>query len=449
MIPIRQSRSWSSQFVSDIIISIYIITFEWKNKVYRTLRERIRGIKQRRVIFDDEEIAILNIRNSTMFSNLPLAIIFLIAHNAAAQESCHTPSKKPGICINLKNCSALFDILIREKPLSESSLNLLRKSQCGFEGKDPKVCCEFQGTTITETPTRVPEPPSFIPNPPDLTNHINLRLLDLHSCGPITEQKIFGGNKTGVLQYPWMALIAFRTGSPTPEFRCGGSIINKRYILTAAHCVTELPTGFTVIGARVGDHDTSKERDCDYDKNGLEIVCAERYQDFGVESIHYHPMYTRTKLQNDIALIRLDNDIDFRPANARPICLPLSPATKITQKKVTVTGWGITENRTASNVLLQVRLSIVPNEECAATYKNFAQVEYKQMCAGGKNGMDSCLGDSGGPLQSVTLYNEKDARFVQFGIVSFGLKICGTEGYPGVYTRVAYFTDWILNTIKD
>lgn len=70
------------------------------------------------------------------------------------------------------------------------------------------------------------------------------------------------------------------------------------------------------------------------DKNGLEIVCAEKYQDFGIESTHHHSQYSRTKLQNDVALIRLNNDIDFRPANAKPICLPLSPATKITTKKV-------------------------------------------------------------------------------------------------------------------
>lgn len=117
--------------------------------------------------------------------------------------------------------------------------------------------------------------------------------------------------------------------------------------------------------------------------------------------------------------------------------------------QVIVTGWGITENTTRSDVLLQVKLSQVPNEKCAEAYKNFATIGHKQMCAGGKDGMDSCLGDSGGPLQALTLYNERDARFVQFGIVSFGLKSCGTEGFPGVYTRVAYFMDWILDTMKD
>lgn len=382
-------------------------------------------------------------------NSLPLTIIFFLAHIVVGEESCQTSSGKSGICINLNKCDALLDTVKRDGLTSQSTLQQLHRSMCGFEGKIPKVCCESQETIAMEQSNRVAEIPIMIPDPPDVTQHPNLKLLDLNLCGPITEQKIVRGNRTGVLQYPWMALVAYKIGDSPPEFRCGGTVINKRYILTAAHCLTDLPSGFNVIGARVGDHDTSKERDCDVDKYGMEIVCAERYQDFGMESSHIHPEYKKAKLQNDVALIRLDNDIDFRPANAKPICLPLSPATKITQKKVTVTGWGITENRTTSEVLLHVKLSVVPVEKCAENYKSFAQINYKQMCAGGKDGMDSCLGDSGGPLQSATLYNEKDARFVQFGIVSFGLKICGVEGYPGVYTRVDYYMDWILNTMRD
>jgi transmembrane serine protease 9 len=95
-------------------------------------------------------------------------------------------------------------------------------------------------------------------------------------------------------------------------------------------------SGLSLIGVRVGDHDISKERDCDVDKMGFEVLCIERYQDFGVESIHYHPQYTRSKLQNDIALIRVNSDIDFRPQNVKPICLPVDAAAGLTSKRVRV-----------------------------------------------------------------------------------------------------------------
>lgn len=377
--------------------------------------------------------------------------LLLILHGTGAQERCVTPLNKSGVCINLRNCQPLIDILRQTRPLPQESLDFLRNSQCGFEGNYPKVCCEQQqeptpAPSVTIAPER-PSPQAAIPNPPDVSNHPNLQLLNHDVCGPVTQQKIFGGNKTGVFDFPWMALIAYDIGKSVPEFRCGGSLINKRYVLTAAHCVTSLPSGFTLIGVRLGEHDISTERDCDKDADGLEVVCAERYQDFGIESIHFHPEYTRAKLQNDIALLRLSGNVDFRPQNVRPICLPLGSALTISQKKVTVTGWGATELGPRSQDLLQAQLTPVTNEECIEAYQRRAQIWYKQMCAGGKRNVDSCLGDSGGPLQAPAIYNNS-VRYIQYGIVSFGLKNCGTEGVPGVYTKLAYYMDWILNTMR-
>lgn len=87
-----------------------------------------------------------------------------------------------------------------------------------------------------------PSTPADNSQPPDVTNHPNLRLLDHTNCGIINMDKIVGGSVAGIQEFPWMALLAYRTGAPKPEFRCGGSVINNRYILTAAHCVTALPS---------------------------------------------------------------------------------------------------------------------------------------------------------------------------------------------------------------
>lgn len=69
--------------------------------------------------------------------------------------------------------------------------------------------------------------------------------------------------------------------------------------------------------------------------------------------------------------------------------------------------------------------------------------EQSQLCAGGEDGHDTCRGDSGGPLM---MKNEHDLWTI-YGIVSFGSKACGRKGYPGVYTNVLYYIEWIFNTI--
>ena len=114
-----------------------------------------------------------------------------------------------------------------------------------------------------------------------------------------------------------------------------------------------------------------------------------------------------------------------------------------------VTGWGRTLFQPRSTALMKIKISLVPNQECGEIYKRLARIGYKHICAGGKKGIDSCGGDSGGPLQRTAFYNKIDLRYVQYGVVSFGHANCGEEGFPAVYTRVVYYTDWILDTIRE
>lgn len=69
----------------------------------------------------------------------------------------------------------------------------------------------------------------------------------------------------------------------------------------------------------------------------------------------------------------------------------------------------------------------------------------KQLCAGGERGKDSCNGDSGGPL--MTTFGNDTSQWYVAGVVSFGAR-CGTQGWPGIYTRVAEYTDWISENVK-
>lgn len=96
-----------------------------------------------------------------------------------------------------------------------------------------------------------------------------------------------------------------------------------------------------------------------------------------------------------------------------------------------------------------VHLPIVPLKQCEKAYETQPHIVIKetQICAGGEHEKGACLGDSGGPLQ-VASYVNGEIRYVQQGVVSYGPKYCGLDGIPGVYTKVAYYMDWILDNLK-
>ncbi|KAG8236449.1 hypothetical protein J437_LFUL016745 [Ladona fulva] len=370
------------------------------------------------------------------------------------REACVTPNSSRGTCIEVRDCTPLLNLL-QAKPLSQANLEYLRKSQCGFHDRQPLVCCPRQNPA--------PKPPN-VEVVEDVSRHRNLPLLRNDLCGPLSDDRIIGGNITKINELPWMALIAYSgsKGNASP-FRCGGTVINDFYILTAGHCVKFLKSGirpqltsvplFTSIYVRLGEHDLDSRIDCEEDQIYGTKTCAPEPQDIPIAQAVAHPQYTgKSDLRNDIALIRLTRQINFTPDSVRPVCLPIGLSVQeqnLVGKKLTVAGWGVTENRTSSRVLLKVDVPVKSHAECAQVYKNQVQIsKTSQLCAGGvRNGGDSCNGDSGGPL---TYYGpvEGSVRAIQHGVVSFGPRACGTTGLPGVYTRVGYYMKWILDNIR-
>ncbi|XP_048505575.1 proclotting enzyme isoform X2 [Athalia rosae] len=385
--------------------------------------------------------------------------------SSANPSECTTADGAAGKCQDLSNCPQLL-----------LDLNKLRQSLCFKSLFVPGVCCPLgngekpsTGSTIypaTETtsrplrpsyqrPTRpsTPRPIPLLPVAPtntdgtsvsttssnttslEITDTIDNNLIqDDDECGVRNAGKyrVVGGEEALPGRWPWMAAI-FLHGSRRTEFWCGGSLVGPRHILTAAHCTRDQrqrPFAARQFTVRLGDIDLERDD---------EPSSPETY---AVKEIRAHPKFSRVGFYNDIAILELNKAVRKTPY-ITPLCLP--PARlrgePFAGARPTVVGWGTTYyGGKESTVQRQAVLPVWRNEDCNAAY--FQPITSNFLCAGySQGGKDACQGDSGGPLML-----RAEGRWMQVGIVSFGNK-CGEPGYPGVYTRVTEYIDWIKNNI--
>lgn len=211
---------------------------------------------------------------------------------------------------------------------------------------------------------------------------------------------------------------------------CGGSLIGRDVVLTAAHCGDVL-----FDEAIIGRHELSTN-----EGEELEVAYTVPHPDYNVG----------TNLNNDVMLIFLDEPADQSVELVQLNSNDFSPEVG---SPITVAGWGRTETDEAwrfSNQLMTVEVNAISNTECEQSegfyngaYANYVgQITRSMVCAKG-DGKDTCNGDSGGPL---VLQSSDGSADVQVGLVSGGIG-CALPDFPGVYTRISVFYDWIKEEV--
>lgn len=193
---------------------------------------------------------------------------------------------------------------------------------------------------------------------------------------------------------------------------CGGAIIDKNWILTAAHCV--LNKNVADVYVYTGTQDLT-------DPTGVFYY---------VERIFVHCNYDNPIMHNDIALLQLNSSIVL---NDKTQIIPLQNKPMKDGDDVLLTGWGTEEYMGEEpDRLKKVELKYMEHKRCKEAHDNTPDVDVGHMCTFTKPGEGSCHGDSGGPLVS-------NGQLV--GIVNWGMP-CAI-GYPDVHASPYYYLDWI------
>uniref|UniRef100_A0A6P7GU45 Trypsin-1 n=1 Tax=Diabrotica virgifera virgifera TaxID=50390 RepID=A0A6P7GU45_DIAVI len=262
------------------------------------------------------------------------------------------------------------------------------------------------------------------------------------TCGkrkaPTRTGRVVGGENAEKAEFPWLVSLTRRGG----HF-CGGTIISEKFVLTAGHCLC------TGIDQDILQASSIKITVSQYD---LTIKNTDAYQ-VSVKAITIHPGYVCGKPKDDIALLELENTLTWSNS-ALPACLPSSKSgDDYTSLLAVVAGWGwtneVTDKGGRADIMQKAKLAIISLDKCREWYKSqgkTTKIKDNHICAGYEHGgVDSCWGDSGGPLMLDMDHSEDQTMVI--GVVSTGIG-CARPYLPGLYTRISDYISWIEEVVE-
>ncbi|XP_005943321.2 elastase-1 [Haplochromis burtoni] len=239
-----------------------------------------------------------------------------------------------------------------------------------------------------------------------------------------TQERVVGGEVARPHSWPWQIGLQYLSGG-SYYHTCGGTLIRRGWVMTAAHCV-DTPRTWRVV---LGDHDI-------YTHEGTE-------QYMTVSQVYVHPSWNSNNVAGgyDIALLRLTSDATL---NNYVQLAALPPANQVlpNNNPCYISGWGRTQTGgQISAQLKQASLPVVDYNTCSSSGWWGSTVKTTMVCAGGGSN-SGCQGDSGGPLNCSV-----GGQYVVHGVTSF-VSSSGCNAYqkPTVFTRVSAYISW-MNSI--
>lgn len=233
------------------------------------------------------------------------------------------------------------------------------------------------------------------------------------------QTKIVGGVQAQEGEFPY--IVSLQT-SYTGHF-CGGTLVKKNWVLTAAHCVDGTPIKSVAVGL-------------------LDQRQSFQAENLQAKRVIVHPQYHDRSGDFDFALIELNKDSRYEPISMNNSEIEIPDAGDALM--ATVAGWGATREGSYSSPsrLLKVDVPLVSHDVCNKNYKN--KITNRMICAGyTQGGKDSCQGDSGGPL----VMKDEAGQDILIGVVSWG-EGCARPNFPGVYAKVSEALSWIEQTAR-
>ncbi|KAG7334604.1 hypothetical protein KOW79_001200 [Hemibagrus wyckioides] len=258
---------------------------------------------------------------------------------------------------------------------------------------------------------------------------------DTQECGkPLVGARIVGGSEARDGAWPWQVDIQMETSGHV----CGGSIISRDWVLSAAHCFPD-PSDVSSYHLYMGRYQLDGTNQFETVREVKRVVVAQGY--------------SAPQEGKDVALVELSSPLTWT-VHIRPVCLPNTNFQFNDGTMCYVTGWGDTQegvSLSGAGTLREVGVPIIDQETCNSMYQvnsynsDTVSILSDMICAGyQEGGKDSCQGDSGGPL----VCSIGNGTWIQAGVVSFGLG-CAQKNRPGVYARVSSFVGFIRSTVPD